>query len=74
MTYHIHTRSTDPGLGYCDTGIEHRLLTDDFGHPYVIFGSFAAAQQMCSDLNEQHPAADLIVISLSQTNRKEPHQ
>ena len=62
MTYTIHTRSIDPGMGYCDTGLEHRLLTNDSGHPYVIFSSREAAQQMCNDLNEQYPTADLIII------------
>lgn len=62
MTYYIHTRSLEPGMGYCDTGIEHRLLTDDFGHPYVTFSDRERAQEMCNDLNEQHPTADLIVI------------
>ena len=63
MTYYIHTRSLDPGMGYCDTGLEHRLLTNDSGHPYVTFSDRERAQEMCNDLNEQYPNADLVVLS-----------
>ena len=62
MIYYIHTRSLEPGMGYCNTGLEHRVLTNDFGHPYVTFSDLGAAEEMCNDLNEQYPAADLIVL------------